>query len=496
MPFINQRGNLVTDSYGNVYSFDLTDKGLEVVYHDKATRKSDRNILAEDGTMEYDVTINKEDDIYVVCQKTDTSISLYSLVNNRWTENVISDGFSEDMYNLNIIATEENIHILYCLQSEIDSSKLTVYHHYLKDNKWNTNVVSDIFRRELLNPIQVVKQKDKLILGYYNLVDRCEEIFINIFDINTETWGRSLQITNDQSTKLYLDIMYKDDCIHITYSEYEYDNLSIKYKKYNISDSHIKLISEDTLSNPANCTYSTLVYESGLLWNIWTEYDNVVSCFSEDEGITWTNPYLWPESKKKNFARYKFVTNESNIKNAYLLNYAFGTIHPQLAFLGFGNVDKAYEVAKKKDIGSDMYDKNNEENYKYEQYQQNSKEKKETKTHPDDEYFLDIYEKAYQKPIRKRRGNYDVYNASSEYNERKDVVKTKNQDLLVKEIKTLRQILDELDIRIEKIENRIKRLTNDDQDEKVYETLKDLEKRVNELEVVLSKRRRPFGARY
>lgn len=448
MSFLSINSCLITDSIGNIYTFQYTQSGIEMITHEKATGNAEREVIVEGEILEYDVSISEEDKIYLVSQKKDSSISIYSINNNVWTESKLIDKTDLSIYNLKIVTHHDIVHIFYCKESQKDARKLNIYHHYFKGNKWETISVEEIIRNQIVNPIQILVNRSSLVLAYHDLGDYTEEVFIKKFDLDKRSWKDSVKITEDNKSKLYLDILELDNELHITYSEYEYENLTVKHKKISLDSGNVEKMSENILSNQANCTYPTLIYQNNLLWCVWTEYENVVSSYSEDRGITWSNAYSWKDSKGVDFVRYKFDTNQDSLKENYTMNYSFGKTYPNLGFLGFGNLEKAVEVPKKKD-GS-------------------------TKENPVDKgKFISQGELIK----RKYYENYD-------YLKEKDVTEMNSIKDLSYEISKLEKILDDIEIRISSLEADIKKV----------DTIS-LEDRVIQIEEYLKRRRNPFGSR-
>ncbi|AFS77958.1 hypothetical protein Curi_c09420 [Gottschalkia acidurici 9a] len=444
MSFLNLDNSLITDRTGSIYNFQHTDKGIEVVIYDRTNGKAAKETVVDNKILEYDVSINEEDIIYLVCQKENLSISIYSFNGYDWTESELIEETRGNIYNLKILTNNNTLHIFYHEQSIEDERILNIYHHYYEDNKWNTTTIEGIYKNKIVNPFELLIDGEKIILVYYDLGDYTEEIFLKVFDINRGAWEESIHITNDNSSKLYLDILELRGYLHITYSEYENENLTIKHKKIKVHPDKIEEVSYNVLSNLANCTYPTLIYENETLWNVWTEYDNVMSSYSLDEGETWSNPYLWKESKEVNFVRYKFITNEEKLRKNYIMNYSFGRTYPNLTFLGFGELEKAVEEPKKKEDFTSQED------------------------HIDD-YMEDYY----------FREDYPQKNYVEE-----DVSEMSVSRELESRIIELEKVLESIERRIRKLEN------NTDVAETKY-----LEEKIHEIEKYINRRRNPFGTR-
>lgn len=351
MGFTNVHDVLIMDDKENIYSFYIHENKIKMILYDKNTGKATKRVIIGDCIDEYDSAISEDGIVYLVCQKLDGSIMLVSIDGYNQEEYFLAEKFDSRLRDINVKLIGNQIHIIYCLESNEGNNRFRIYHHRLKNNEWDTNVVSDITIREILNPISIIKLEDDMVIGYYDLVDNTEQVFINIYSIVNSKWSDKIQVTTDRSTKMYLDML---NCnaneINLCYSKFLEGNFIVTYEKYRMSNGEATKVVEHTLSNPANCMYPTFIYSDGTLWTIWIEYNGLLSCFSEDGGLSWSLPYSWEESKRADFARYKFTTNNDAIKDAYDFNYGFATYGESTTFIGFGDVEAAIEVPLKSQI--------------------------------------------------------------------------------------------------------------------------------------------------
>lgn len=130
------------------------------------------------------------------------------------------------------------------------------------------------------------------------------------------------------------------------YSEFINENLAIKYGRYAYDSYSLTLDKEEILSNESNPTNPTLIIHNNILWVVWNESLGIYSRYSKDNGLTWSPIYLWKESKINDFVRYKYVDNGQN--EEIKLNYSFGTLHPDIKFIGFGALENVEEMDLKK----------------------------------------------------------------------------------------------------------------------------------------------------
>ncbi|MFZ5965887.1 MAG: hypothetical protein ACOYVK_01735 [Bacillota bacterium] len=353
MTFINRTATLYYDQYENLCSFLLNQNDLISVNFEKTTETSEKDVIVEDASLEYDVTVDADGKVYVFCQKNDGTLLLLTKKDGEWDRSILAGKSEIKIYNANILVTDENVHIFYCTPSKENEKVYRIYHHMFHENQWKTFQVEDIACKNLLNPFQLSVYGDRIILGYYHLLQHNEQIFMKTFHLENHEWGGREQLTYDNNYKLYLDMLYtKNEEFHIAFSQYIEGNLEIRHEKFRIRDGKPVKVAENVVSNLANCSYPTMVAFNKKLWIIWTEYDQIVSVFTNDSGSNWSLPYQWRESKEKLFMRYKFITNQQELKKTYRMNYSFGKEFPECTFMGFGSLDGAVEMplkAKKKD---------------------------------------------------------------------------------------------------------------------------------------------------
>ncbi|MBF8981977.1 hypothetical protein IZY60_00350 [Lutibacter sp. B2] len=358
MSFANQRNVLITDRCGSVYSFLWEEEKIKFIYFNKSLDKFHTITLAENATLEFDVTIDEDDCLYLVYRRRDQQMIIRCFKNGNWDENLLGDANGLDVFNLNIISYNQDIHILYCTLFDKVDMKYRIYHHFYDREKWNNIQVMDITKKSLLNPFQLIKTQKGFILGYYNVVDTTEQIFVKEFNHSDKVWEVPVQLTSSDDDKLCIDIiMTNNEILHLSYSSYIEENLTIKYDKYKYLNNKWTKVLEKELSNHANCMYPTFVIDENKLWTVWTEYDQIVSSFTLNNGISWNGPYVWKGTKENLFFRYKFESKDKELNNTYQLNHAFGKKYPEFSFIGFGSLNEAEEIVlKKKKEGDKMED--------------------------------------------------------------------------------------------------------------------------------------------
>ncbi|WP_293657833.1 hypothetical protein [Anaeromicrobium sp.] len=343
MSFVNERNILLTDKKGNVHNI-YWDKA-NMCYSKFSKDKEHENIILDENVLlEFDGNIDEEDRLYAIYQKRNKEIILGKCIKGTWSKDSLGNVDGLDLFNLNLLIHENHLNIIYCTFENKKDHKYGIYHHYY-DEDWKSVKIGEITRQNILNPFNIIKRDEKLMLFFYDIDGEYEEVFVQEFDFEEEKWSDRRKITNDKSAKLCLDTLVDEESLYVTYSKYVDDNLIIKFEKYKLDT--FKKEAEELVSNIGTAMHPTLILEEGKLWNVWTEFDKVVSSYSKDKGLTWEGPYEWKETHEDRFYRYEYKTNRGD---KYTLNHAFGKDYPYFSFLGFSKVEDAFKVnVKKKD---------------------------------------------------------------------------------------------------------------------------------------------------
>lgn len=400
MPFYHQPGIIFQDQSGNIYNFSYNDGEITYIFFDKLLGKTKKGIIGKKMTNDFDGEMNSLGEIYLIYKEEEGKVVLASSPREFLPRRTIIER-NPSIQNLNLCFVEDQIHIFYCIP-EGNHGVYKIMHQFENGESWSVQEACTLTKGQILNPILPLVKKNKIQLFYYDFIGKAEQLFIKIYDCKKENWGQSQQITSSEGEKLYFDALQVGNQLHITYCEYVQENFIVKYVKYLIEGENYKKILEQEISNPANCQYPTLIYYGRRLWLCWTEYNYIVSKYSNDEGIHWSEIYLYNESKKEDIIRYKYSTNE---ENNILLNYSFGKVK-NLQFVGFGNLDNTTKIPLKKEKPktqitqkSSKFDFSKEKEEEKEQEQSLDLLKKEEEK--EQEQSLDLLKKEMEKIERK-----------------------------------------------------------------------------------------------
>ncbi|HHV46069.1 MAG TPA: hypothetical protein GXX53_04060 [Tissierellia bacterium] len=345
MAYYTDKVSLVRDSMGNIDLFRLTEGNIIRYHFDRKSMKNTEAQVAKDIHMEYDVYIDRNDIIYLIYQ--DKAMDLiFSIIRDEKMESVkLTEEPMPEIYYLNMLVIDGVPHVFYFTLLSGKERKYRIYHHYLEKDKWITHMVDDIKVRELLNPMSILRTDGEILLSYYDYTDS-EHIFIKNFNLESKTWEERTQLTDNRLDKLYIDMIYKENKLHLVYCQYEEGNLQVRYERYRYEKGFVNKEIEEEISNYEGPENPTLIYYDNKLWITWVELDRVLSRYSDDNGETWSPIYLWKESRKSNIVRYKYSSIAED--EGIILNYSFGKFSKDLSFIGFGPLDNIEVVPLKK----------------------------------------------------------------------------------------------------------------------------------------------------
>lgn len=345
MTYYTDKMALIRDSRENIDLFRLTGEKIVRYHFDRKTMSNTEMEITSEAHMEYDVYINHDDTIYLIYQSKALDLVFLMLKNGKVEKIKLTEEPLPEIYYLNLIVVEGIPHVFYYVLESARERKYAIYHHYIEGDKWVTNAVDNIRVRELLNPMSIHVGEGELLLAYYDYIDG-DHIFIRNFNLKNKSWEDRSQLTDNILDKLYIDLLYREDNLHLVYCLYEEGYLQVKYERYRYEKGFIEKECEEDISNYEGAQNPTLIYYNDKLWITWIEMDRVLSRFSEDGGDTWSPIYLWKDSKRSNIVRYKYSSIEKD--DSVLLNYSFGKFSTDLSFIGFGPLNNTEIVPLKK----------------------------------------------------------------------------------------------------------------------------------------------------
>lgn len=303
-------------------------------------KKGNKEHLTAEVLEEYDAAI-LSDKIYVLYQNVEGHLILIVVNGNKKEEIQLTHTGLSEVFNLCLEIKDKFIHILYAIRGE--GNKYYIKHHFYDGSKWEEFLVDEISVKKVINQMKAILMKDRLHLIYYN---DDYNISIKSFNLDNLTWSNSFNLISNSNEKLFLDGIVVNNNLHLAFCEYVDENLVVKYLRYECQDENYIKTAEEFISNEGSPSHPTVIYYKNDLWITWLELDKVFSRLSKDMGNSWTQIYMWNETKKIDFIRYKYLAVEKD--ENVCLNYSFGSIYPEIRFLGFGSTRSAVEIPVKK----------------------------------------------------------------------------------------------------------------------------------------------------
>lgn len=344
MAFFNDKWTIVDIDLNNILMLRKSTNDILLDTISKDTNISKKDSIVKDILEEYDVDIGLENELYIIYQNKEMHLVLTILKGEERKDiNLTLDPIPE-VIDLNIKVMKDKIHIVYIIKIEDEKRLYRIYHNYYDGKDWETHIIKDIIAKKVLNPIKLIEEEENLFLAYYN---NDKEIELKEFDGKTIEWSKAFKLVDNNNEKLYIDMIRKDSIIYLNYCEFQNDNLVIKYERFRYIDGVYKKEVEKIISNEGSLSNPTIIFYNNNLWVTWVEVDKVISRISEDGGENWsTYMYMWNQKNDIDFVRYKYLSKDS--KKDIIFDYSFGSVYPEIKFIGFGSVENTTKIPIKK----------------------------------------------------------------------------------------------------------------------------------------------------
>jgi hypothetical protein len=344
MAFFYDKWTIVDIDLDNILMLRKSTNDILLDTISKDTNISKKESVVKDILEEYDVAIGFENELYIIYQNKEMHLVLTILKGeDRQDINLTLDPIPE-VIDINIKIIEDKIHIIYIIKMEDEKKLYRIYHNYYDGKDWATYIVKEIIAKKVLNPIKLIQEEENLFLAYYN---NQKEIEIKEFNGKMVEWSKKFKLVENNNEKLYLDMIRKDNIIYLTYCEFQNDNLVIMYERFRYVEGVYKKELEKIISNEGSLSNPTIIFYNNNLWITWVETDKVISRISEDGGEKWSPyMYMWNQINDIDFVRYKYLSKD--IKKDIALDYSFGSVYPEIKFIGFGSVENTTKIPIKK----------------------------------------------------------------------------------------------------------------------------------------------------
>lgn len=296
------------------------------LYFDYYQRKKEvvTKTIHKDFKKDFDVAYDYLGKINIVYRNIDQQLVLTTLSED--IENsIIIEELTNEIYYLNFIVTDV-LNIFY-LEESGKKNIFNIVHLMIEEDKVHRNIVDRIVSYNIVQPIQVRRYKDDLIIFYY--YDNI--ICLKVLSDKSGQWEKSVTLT-DNSKKLYLDSKIISNEVHLVYSIFEEDQFYINYESFLIEEDYVIDGREVKISDLGNHTDPILIKEGVKLNITWKETNTLYGISSDDNGESWGEIKEYPQVKRLDMVKYKYI-NKSNYLNQDI-DYSYGSTDP-IKFIGF-----------------------------------------------------------------------------------------------------------------------------------------------------------------
>ena len=342
MAFIPGYEFIIKNKLGIIFDFYLNEqKHIEYIVSDNKCKWKEKYVVITELTENFYVEIDDKDNIHIISFHSNGNLYYSQYNNKQWQNHLIAQyPVSEQVILYPTIKYVNNqIHIFYYLLYTSKKNKAYLLHLSFDNKNYKTNHITTVYSHSYLNPFKIFSKDDEILILYGSVVNGVDQIFITKLNISTGKLDNSISLSHSKDKKIYIDgLLDNNKTLHIIWSKYDEEHLVVQY--LNIDTNKLDIKSEDlnpiSLSNQSSCSFPTLVYYKEILWAIWTEVGKIVSCYSIDMGKNWSESFIHEDSRKLNFKRYRYISNSSNDLESILCDVVFGSLYPNIKFLGFG----------------------------------------------------------------------------------------------------------------------------------------------------------------
>ncbi len=375
MGLVGKYEYVLKDSGDRVYNFFINEKEqLECIYSNKSNQWIDKTIISNKACRHFAATIDSTDKIHALVIHGSGEINYYYLEDKLWRSQKLAmiNKSNENAYYPNIAITKSQLHFFYLYQSISSKSTCKIQHITKHKDQLRHQTVESISFNKYINPFKLLKHEENLYLLFASYNSICEEFYLTRLQQEDMSWEFSRRLTDITERKIYLDgLIDIYGVLHLTWSMLEEDGLTVKYQQHTLSklpkaklldkvngemaktvDEIGELMLEEEMavndrpdsetaapikiSDHQNCSFPYLISFNKILWIVWFQFNSLVSCYSSDNGKTWSTPNLISKTKLMSFKRYRFASNSKLDMVLIKCDYLFGTLYPNIQFIGFG----------------------------------------------------------------------------------------------------------------------------------------------------------------
>ena len=342
MPFVPGYEFIFKNKLGIVFNFYLNEqKHIEYIVSDDKGKWKEKFIVIEKATENFYLEIDNKNNIHLVSFHSNGELYYSKFDNNAWTNDLILQYQIEEQKILypTIKYVNGQIHIFYYLIHTKDNKKAFLLHLSFSNKNYKTNHIATAYYKTYINPFKVFLKDNEFFILYGSIVNDFDQIFVSQLNIEKEKCDDPICLTSSKDKKIYIDgLLDKNKKLHIIWSKYDEEHLVVQY--LNLDTTDLGTMDEKSnvvsLSNRSSCSFPALSYYKDILWATWTETNKIVSTHSLNLGKDWSKSYTHEDTRKLDYKRYRYVSDFSSNEEHILCDFIFGSLYPNIQFLGFG----------------------------------------------------------------------------------------------------------------------------------------------------------------
>lgn len=277
--------------------------------------------------------IDNDGNIDIIYINNTQHLIINKILKNKELKSGIIKDIKTNILELSLVDTKGSQNIFYIEATE-SKQIFKIFHINIEGDNIQEFLVDEIEIYKIINPLRIIRNGQNLIIAYYFK----NQICIKGFDTKNKLWSPSIILTDNQN-KLYIDIMKINDTMHLVYSDYIEENFIIKYERLLFEDNYISKQKQISLSNSGNNTDPIIIKIGDQLWVCWRNSNQLLSIYSLDDGLSWSDIYIWKNTKNMDIVKYKYLTNIFD--DRIIIEYAYGSIKKDIRFIGFGDLKDA-----------------------------------------------------------------------------------------------------------------------------------------------------------
>lgn len=337
MTFYNNNLVAIEKSNDGIYLARKINDDIIVDFVKNNTNIFSRKYAIENINGEFDVELGENKALYFTYLDSKNNLVL-NRVEDGVDNKVLIQENMKGILELKLINLSTSQNIFYSIKAS-GQNLLEIYHINVINEEINVLKVDDVETYGIINPFRIIKDNINLIIAYYYK----NQICIKEFDGSQKLWSPSVTLT-DNHNRLYLDILKYGDYLHLVYADHYNDSFTIKYKRFLFSNDYILLERDIQISNSGNNTDPIFHKTYDTFWIVWKSTNQLFSVYSKDNGKSWSEIYMWKDTKYLDIVKYKYITDIFD--DRVILDYAYGSVNKDIRFLGFGDLDGVESIKR------------------------------------------------------------------------------------------------------------------------------------------------------